>query len=108
MEQASAVWGGQYIHGISAPMHEIEARVMNELRDERVKELASQNLTSEQGKFMTQGSEKDMEAANLGVKMATTTPSKTSQPSSTFDHLSFKKRKGISAAKKRSGNRRKW
>mmetsp|Transcript_6790 Transcript_6790/g.15385 ORF Transcript_6790/g.15385 Transcript_6790/m.15385 type:complete len:548 (-) Transcript_6790:44-1687(-) len=109
MEQASAVWGGQYIHGISAPMHEIEARVMNELRDERVKELASQNLTSEQGKFMTQGSEDDMEAANLGVKIATT-QSPISQSSATLDHSTFKKRRGSSVAKKRGGqtrNRRK-
>mmetsp|Transcript_21418 Transcript_21418/g.59569 ORF Transcript_21418/g.59569 Transcript_21418/m.59569 type:complete len:548 (-) Transcript_21418:760-2403(-) len=101
MEQASAAWGGQYIHGISAPMNELEDRVMNELREERVKEIASEKLTSEQGKFMPQGSETEMKAANLGVKM-TTAESELSK-SLPLQPTVFKRRKGNRVPKKRGG-----
>eukprot|EP00536_Pseudo-nitzschia_multiseries_P000633 jgi/Psemu1/321713/estExt_fgenesh1_pg.C_80009 len=73
-EQASVAWGGQYVHGISAPLSELEGRLTNELREERVKEVASQKLTSDQRKYMEQASETEMKAANLGVKTMTTAP----------------------------------
>jgi len=102
IEQASAAWGGQYIHGISAPMNELEARLMDELREERAKEVASQKLTLEQGQFITQGSERDMKAANIGVKM-TTTSSSASHPSNTLDHANFKRRKGNVVTTRKGG-----
>jgi 60Kd inner membrane protein len=67
MSQASAAWGGQFIHGISAPMHELEERMMDEMKTEQAKEVATQKLASEREQFMTQPSEDAMKAANLGV-----------------------------------------
>ncbi|MGK3746896.1 MAG: hypothetical protein ACI8RD_003081 [Bacillariaceae sp.] len=100
MAQASATWGGPYIHGISAPMSELEIRQVDELREERAKEVASQKLTSEQEQFLVEGSdERDMKAANLGVKM-TELPTTTSD---TFDPEQFKKRKRKVTTKKKGG-----
>lgn len=73
MSQASAAWGGQFIHGISAPMHELEKRMMDEMMVEQAKEVATQKLTSEQKRFMVQASEDEMKAANLGVVIPKTT-----------------------------------
>ena len=112
MEQASAAWGGQYIHGISAPMNELEGRLMDGLREERAKEVASQRLTSEQEQYMTQSSQRDMEAANLGVKMATTTTttnnnsttaSESTTTSTTLDPAKFKRRKAGGLPKRNDG-----
>jgi membrane protein insertase Oxa1/YidC/SpoIIIJ len=102
MEQASAAWGGQYIHGISAPMHELEGRLMDDLREERVKEVASQKLASEQKQFMAQGSERDMEAANLGVEM-TTTSTTASKSMKELNPAKYKRRKAIPGAKRKGG-----
>ena len=100
MPEASAAWGGLYIHGISASMSELESRQVNELREERAKEVASQKLTSEQEQFLVEGSdERDMKAANLGVKM-TELPTTTSD---TFDPEQFKKRKRKVTTKKKGG-----
>ena len=91
MEQASTAWGGRYVHGISAPMTELDYRLRDELREERAKEVASRKLTLEQEQFMTQASESDMEAANLGVKM-TPDSSIRSQSSSGLDAKRFRRR----------------
>jgi membrane protein insertase Oxa1/YidC/SpoIIIJ len=69
MEQASAAWGGQFIHGISAPMKELEERIMTSIKEEKVKEIASQKFESELGQYMSQPTVQDMKAANLGVRM---------------------------------------
>jgi membrane protein insertase Oxa1/YidC/SpoIIIJ len=74
MEQASAAWGGPYIHGISAPMKELEERIMNEMKEAQAKEVASQKYQSELGQYMAQPTESDMRAANLGVRMAPPSP----------------------------------
>ncbi len=94
MEQASAAWGGKYIHGISAPMAELEERLMEGLREERARDVATQKLDSEQSR--------EMDAANLGVKMAATSSSMeiSSKP---LDPSKFKRRKGI-GGKKQGGN----
>ena len=73
MSQASAAWGGQFIHGISAPMDELEQRIMDQMMSEQAKEVAAQKLESERGQFMSQPSEDDMKAANLGVVIPKTT-----------------------------------
>jgi len=109
MTQASAAWGGQFLHGISAPMGELEGRVADELREERAKEVASQKLTTEQERFLEQGSMRDMNAANLGVKMSQI-PASGSHNSNTFDPKKFKRRKDkVTTTKKGGGsnNRRK-
>jgi len=51
---------------------------------------------------MTQGSERDMKAANIGVKMATTSSS-TSHSSNDFDPAQFKRRKGSVVTKRKGG-----
>jgi membrane protein insertase Oxa1/YidC/SpoIIIJ len=108
MEQASAAWGGQYIHGISAPMNELEGRLMDGLREDRAKEVASHKLISEQEQYMTQSSKRDMEAANLGVKMAATTTTTTNNSDSTtttttLDPAKFKRRKAGGGSKRKDG-----
>lgn len=94
MEQASAAWGGKYIHGISAPMAELEDRLMEGLREERAKEMATQIMEAEQVR--------QMDAANLGVQMAeTSTPEISNHP---LDPAKFKRRKG---GRKKGKNSRK-
>jgi membrane protein insertase Oxa1/YidC/SpoIIIJ len=106
MEQASAAWGGKYIHGISASMNELEGRLMDGLREERAKEVASQKLTSEQEQYMTQSSQRDIEAANLGVKMTTTSSSTASESTNNaLDPAKFKRRKASSLGAKRKDGR---
>lgn len=96
MDQASAAWGGQYIHGISAPMSELEDRLMDGLREERAREVASQKLNSEQTR--------DMEAANLGVKMVTNNSSNAaSQPANALDPAKYKRRKASNLGGKKKG-----
>eukprot|EP00934_Nitzschia_sp_Nitz4_P006749 Nitzschia sp. Nitz4//scaffold76_size158648//114844//116370//NITZ4_002561-RA/size158648-processed-gene-0.269-mRNA-1//-1//CDS//3329557890//6739//frame0 len=70
VEKATAAWGGQFIHGISAPMSQLEAQFADELKQERAKEIANQSMEAEQGGFLAQGSDAAMEAANRGVQLA--------------------------------------
>ncbi|KAL3923724.1 MAG: hypothetical protein SGILL_001486 [Bacillariaceae sp.] len=105
MEQASAAWGGQFIHGISAPMKELEERMFEEMKENQAKEIASRKLQSEQNNYMSQPSERDMEAANLGVQMPPPSMANVSAPSKShkLDTKRFKKgkAKGKSTKKKR-------
>ncbi|KAG7361491.1 60Kd inner membrane domain containing protein [Nitzschia inconspicua] len=102
MEQASAAWGGQYIHGISAPMKELEERIMNEMKEAQAKEIASKKFETELGQYMTQPSESDMKAANLGVRMAPSSSISDSAPrKETLDVKRFKQSK--SSSSKRTG-----
>ncbi|KAL3903473.1 MAG: hypothetical protein SGILL_010429 [Bacillariaceae sp.] len=96
MEQASAAWGGQFIHGISAPMKELEERMFEEVKATQAKEIASQKLEAEQSNYMAQPSERDMEAANLGVQMAPPSVAKESAQTAgqKLNAKRFKKSKG--------------
>lgn len=118
MAQASAAWGGQFIHGVSAPMKELEERMMDNLKEEQAKEVAAQKLANEQGQYMAQPSEDDMKAANLGVVIPrVTTSEKKAFEKSTASLLpdgdtanalnanQFKRAKG--KASKKKGSRRK-
>ncbi len=67
LNEASAAWGGQYIHGISAPMKELEERMIRDLKETHAKHAASQKVRST---HMAQPTEHEMKAANLGVKLA--------------------------------------
>lgn len=64
--QATAAWGGQFIHGISAPMEELEARFQEQLKEQQVIE-AAKKMETEQRQYLAQGTDEMMEAANKGV-----------------------------------------
>jgi hypothetical protein len=108
MDQASAVWGGQFVHGISAPMHEIEERIMDEMKKAQAKEVASQKFQSEKDQYMIQSSERDMEAANLGVRLAPTSIlEEQSSPRTKLDPKRFKKTKSRSTTTRKGPSKRK-
>jgi membrane protein insertase Oxa1/YidC/SpoIIIJ len=100
MQQASAAWGGQFIHGISAPMKELEERMFEEVKESQAKEIASRKLESERSNYMVQPSERDMEAANMGVRMAPPSVANDSEPSK-LDAKRFKNAKFRGKKRKR-------
>lgn len=107
MGDASAAWGGQFIHGISAPMAELEARMMEQLKEEQAKEVASDRLRSEQGMYMANPSERDMEAANLGVKFAPVAAAPEVTSSTSLKENRFTKSSNKHDLAKKKGGRRK-
>ena len=105
MEQASAAWGGQYIHGISTPMKELEEPIMNEMKEAQAKEIASRKHKSELSQYMAQPTESDMQAANLGVRMAPPVQDNVPMQEQKVDPKRFKKFKGKKPVKSK-GKRR--
>jgi hypothetical protein len=91
ISDASAAWGGQFIHGISAPMSQLEAQMAEHFKEEQVKEIDAQRNTSEQEHYMAQPSDELMKAANLGVVIP---PREEAKPPSELDAKRFKKTKG--------------
>ena len=89
MEQASAVWGGTYIHGISAPMAEVKDRLMDGLREKRLREVAVQKMKSEEQSRDSQG-----------PKLASTTIPSSSK---SLDPLKFKRRRKGSSGNRKGG-----
>ena len=84
MEQASAAWGGNYVHGISAPMAELEDRLMESFKEERAKQVAAA------GSMPETDPDSQMEAANLGVKLGPNADKASSGP---LNAAKFKRRK---------------
>ena len=85
MEQASAAWGGNYVHGISAPMAELEDRLMESFKEERAKQVAAAGNSS------SIDPNSEMEAANLGVKLGPASDNATK--ASPLNAAKFKRRK---------------
>ena len=92
MQQASAAWGGQYLHGISAPMNELEDRLMESLREDRVKETALEKAKIED---LQRDSDKGMQMqANSFMG---------SDDAKSLDPVKFKRRKGGLGTKRKGG-----
>lgn len=105
MKSAQEAWGGQFIHGISAPLEQLEARWAEQAKEQQAREIAEQKMEQEKKKYMVQGSEDIMEAANKGVIMAPkelTDTKPTDKAPSKIKAKQFKKK-----AKGRKKNRRK-
>ncbi len=66
ISQATAAWGGQFIHGISAPMEQLEAQFAEQLKEQQAKDLVSR-MEQQEREYMVQASDEMMEAANRGV-----------------------------------------
>ena len=62
MSQANALWGGQYIDGVSAPFYQLEKFA----KEQEAQQLAAQEEATKQ-QYLQQASEESMEAANKGV-----------------------------------------
>lgn len=67
MAVATKAWGGQFVHGVSAPMEQLEAQLADYLKEERAKEVASQRAATTS---LSHTQDELMEAANRGVIMA--------------------------------------
>ena len=112
MEQAMAAWGGQYVHGISASRQELEARFVDELREERTREVAVHKLKDEQSRCLVQGTEGDMEAANLGVQtiQKTAMETKNTDKDNILSPSKFKRKKASNSkaprTKRKGGSKR--
>ena len=66
VEQARSAWGGEFIHGISAPVWQLEEQLAEQMKEERIKEVAAEAAKSESENF-EKLSANAMEAANKGV-----------------------------------------
>jgi membrane protein insertase Oxa1/YidC/SpoIIIJ len=94
VEQAKSAWGGDFIHGISAPVYQLEEQLNDQLKEERIKEMATEAAKSDSESFQKM-SDQAMEAANKGVVIPPRQESKVSKPVNPM-RLKSKKRKGIS------------
>jgi membrane protein insertase Oxa1/YidC/SpoIIIJ len=66
LTQAMTAWGGQFIHGISAPMNELEARFEDQLREQQARDVADKK-EQEQRQYLAEATDDAMmEAANKG------------------------------------------
>lgn len=92
--QATAVWGGQFIHGVSAPMEQLEAQMAGHFKEQEAKEQEAKSLGEEvtEREYMAQPSEDAMEAANRGAKIVSTDEFKSE--TKVIDARKFKKTKG--------------
>jgi membrane protein insertase Oxa1/YidC/SpoIIIJ len=101
MRKAMEAWGGHFIHGISAPMAELEARFEEQLREQRVHEIAEKK-EQEQRQYLAQAAEERMVAANKGVILVP--KDETKSPSmKTLDPARFKRK---AKAGKKDGRKR--
>jgi YidC/Oxa1 family membrane protein insertase len=94
IEQARSAWGGEFIHGISAPAYQLEEQLNEQLKEERIKEMAVEAAKSNVGNFQ-KNSDEAMEAANKGVVIPPRQENKASSPVNPI-RLKNKKRKGVS------------
>lgn len=85
---AQAAWGGHFVHGVSAPMEQLEAQMAEEMKEQQAKEIAEQKAKENEQKFMM-GAENAMEAANKGVVIA---PAEAPKSPEKIDPQQFKKR----------------
>jgi hypothetical protein len=101
ISQATAAWGGQFIHGISAPMEQLEAQFAEQLREQHEKETVTKMEQLER-ESMAQASDQLMEAANKGVIIV---PKEETKPPTTdkIDPTRFRR----TAMKKSTGRRKK-
>ena len=97
--QAMAAWGGQFIHGISAPMHELEARFEEQRKEQQMKEVADKK-EQEQRQYLAEVTDELMDAANKGVILI---PKDERRPhaSKTLDPVQFKRKAGKKDRRKR-------
>jgi membrane protein insertase Oxa1/YidC/SpoIIIJ len=72
VSQATAAWagqftpsGGEFIHGISAPMAQLEAQFAEQLKEQQMKEITAKS--GEEREYMSRATDEMMEAANRGV-----------------------------------------
>jgi membrane protein insertase Oxa1/YidC/SpoIIIJ len=92
ISQAKAAWGGEFIHGVSAPIQQLEAHMaeQEQFKEQEAKELAEQKAPERE--YMDQPFEEAMEAANKGVVIVPL-----NEPSALkkkIDAKQFKKTKG--------------
>jgi len=100
VSQATAAWGGQFIHGVSAPMEQLEAQFAEQLKEQQAKDLAANEREQEQQRereYIAQTTDEMMEAANKGVIMAPRSSSSNKSSSAdapqTINTARFKKTK---------------
>ena len=99
VSQATAAWGGQFIHGISAPMEQLEAQMAEHFKKQEAKEIMAKEDTSER-EYMAQPSVEAMEAANKGVVIPRTNIDEPKAPEK-INARRFKRNKEKSTSKTR-------
>ena len=72
---AQAAWGGHFVHGVSAPMEQLEEQLAEQMKEQQAKEIAEQKAKESEKDYMFQPQDNAMEAANKGVIIAPTTSS---------------------------------
>lgn len=97
VKQANAAWGGQFIHGISAPLEQLEAQFAEQLKEQQTQEIAMK--TQDDREYMAQATDEMMEAANRGVIVVPKEETKPPSPEK-LDPTRFKRRPKASKAPK--------
>ena len=98
--QAMAAWGGQFIHGISAPMHELESRLEEQRRELQMKEVADKK-EQEQRQYLAEVTDEMMDAANKGVILIPKEERRPHALKTTLDPIQFKRKAGKKDRRKR-------
>jgi membrane protein insertase Oxa1/YidC/SpoIIIJ len=100
LKSAQEAWGGKFIHGISAPIGQLEAEWAEQAKEQQAREVAELKMKEEEKEYMFQASDDTMEAANKGVVIAPREAlSNTAQEK--IDARQFKKRVGKGTKKGR-------
>eukprot|EP00980_Cylindrotheca_fusiformis_P027913 scaffold22568_cov125-Cylindrotheca_fusiformis.AAC.10 len=92
MKSAQEAWGGQFIHGISAPLEQLEADWAENSKEQRAREVAELKMKESEQEYMFQAPDEAMEAANKGVVIVPEEALSTNKPPEKIDARQFKKR----------------
>lgn len=103
MEQASAAWGGNFIHGVSAPMEQLEAQMADYLKEEQAKIVAKEEHAKKDNDDDDEQAEAEaaMEAANRGAILAPKKKKIDTGTTTTIDSKQFKKKRQKSQTKRK-------
>jgi membrane protein insertase Oxa1/YidC/SpoIIIJ len=100
IKSAQEMWGGQFIHGVSAPMDQLEAQTAEHFKEQQAKEVAEQKLKETSKEYIFQASDDAMEAANKGVVIIPR-DNQESKTLSKIDAKQYKKRAGKKGRRKK-------
>jgi len=101
ISQAMTAWGGQYIHGISAPMAELETRLEEQRKEQLVKDVADKK-EQDQRQYLEKVNDDMMEAANKGVIIVPKDDDRTlTSTNKQLDPLQLKRKAGKKDRRKR-------
>lgn len=92
MKSAQEAWGGQFIHGISAPRDQLESEWAEKAKEQQTREVAELKMKESEREYMFQAPDDVMDAANKGVVLAPKEALTSDKTQEKIDARQFKKR----------------